>query len=76
MNESFKKQKETGTWEKIGFGALGIVVVTIIIFIIMLSTRWFSNATTPITVHEVEPGIKCATMVTSDGAAISCWQVR
>lgn len=49
--------------------------ILIVIFGVMYVGRLFSNATTPITVHKVEPGVKCATMVTADGAAISCWKI-
>jgi hypothetical protein len=40
----------------------------------LYAARLFSNAVTPITVQQVEPGVRCATMVTADGAAISCWE--
>jgi len=52
------------------------VLSTILVLGAMLyGARMFSNTVTPITVYEVEPGVKCATMVTAGGAAISCWQV-
>ena len=44
------------------------------LFLFTYGARLFSNATTPITVHDVAPGVTCATMVTSDGAAIDCWK--
>ncbi len=47
----------------------------VVLFSLVYGMRLFSNATTPITVHEVESGIKCATMVTGDGAAIDCWKI-
>lgn len=53
-----------------GLVILGIVLV----FTVVYGFRLFSNATTPITLHEVKPGITCATMVTGDGAAIDCWK--
>jgi hypothetical protein len=40
----------------------------------MYAARLFSNATTPITMHQPKPGITCAAMVTADGAALSCWK--
>lgn len=51
-----------------------VVLVGALIFGVMYVARLFSNATTPITVHEVEPGVRCAAMVTADGAAIDCWK--
>jgi hypothetical protein len=47
----------------------------LLIWAIMWSLRFFSNSVTTVTVEEVGPGIRCAKMVTADGAAISCWQV-
>ena len=46
----------------------------VIIGAFMLAGRWFSNAVTSITLHEVKPGVVCASMVTGDGAAIDCWK--
>lgn len=45
-----------------------------IVFGVMYGARLFSNATTPVTLHSPKPGVTCATMVTGDGAAISCWK--
>lgn len=41
---------------------------------IVYGYRMFSNAATPITVSSPTKGITCASMVTGDGAAISCWK--
>lgn len=60
--------------EKLLYAGFVLFLITAI-GLLVFGVRLFSNATTPITVHEVEPGVKCATMVTSDGAAISCWKV-
>jgi hypothetical protein len=57
------------------FAALFVITVVAIVGAALYGMRLFSNATTPITVHEVEPGVKCATMVTTDGAAIDCWKI-
>lgn len=38
--------------------------------------RLASNAGTPITVHDVAAGVKCATMMTGDGVAIDCWRIK
>lgn len=53
-------------------------VVLIIGFIVSLGivARQYSRVVTAIDVVEVEPGIKCASMVTSDGVALSCWKVN
>ena len=34
----------------------------------------FSNSATPIVLSQPKPGITCATVVTSTGAAIDCWK--
>jgi len=47
----------------------------VLVFVGMMAIRWFSSATTPVTVIEPEKGVHCAKMVTGDGAAISCWKV-
>lgn len=52
---------------------IGLIAV-VLVFVAVYAIRLFSNATTPITLHSPAPGISCATMVTSDGAAISCWK--
>lgn len=57
---------------KIAGIALGTIVF---IFSMIYAFRLFSNATTPITLHEVTPGVTCASMVTGDGAAIDCWKI-
>jgi hypothetical protein len=54
---------------------IGIIAGTILIVGAMLYFgRLFSNATTPVTLVQPKPGITCATMVTGDGTAISCWK--
>jgi hypothetical protein len=45
-----------------------------LVFGIAYSMRLFSNATTPLVLHNPKPGITCASMVTSDGAALSYWK--
>jgi len=59
--------------EAIGYIAL-VIIALVIISAIMYGMRLFSNATTPITVKEVKKGVSCASMITNDGAAISCWK--
>ena len=46
------------------------IVLIAFIFGIMYTVRLFSNATTA----NPKPGITCATMVTGEGVAISCWK--
>lgn len=47
----------------------GLIALMAVIYVI----RSFMNATAPITVHEVEDGIRCA--ISSGGEAIDCWKV-
>ncbi len=60
-------------WTKIAFYVAVGLLLTSIVGSAMYMMRLFSNATTPITLHEVAPEVICATMVTADGAAIDCW---
>jgi hypothetical protein len=53
----------------------GFVFMILILGAIMFGVRQFSLAITTVDVIEVEPGVRCARMVTADGAAISCWEV-
>lgn len=56
---------------------VGLVVVAIAlmaVLLIMIGIRQFSLAITTVDVIAVEPGVRCARMVTADGAAISCWE--
>lgn len=54
----------------VGLAILGVGLVLAMLY----GVRLFSNAATPITLHQVKPGVTCATMVTGDGAAIDCWK--
>jgi hypothetical protein len=58
---------------KVYLGA--VVLVFLFVMAIMFGIRQFSLAITTVDVIEVEPGVRCARMVTADGAAISCWEV-
>jgi hypothetical protein len=51
------------------------VFVILVAVGLMFAVRQFSLAITTVDVIEVEPGVRCARMVTADGAAISCWEV-
>lgn len=51
------------------------VFVILVAVGLMFGVRQFSLAITTVDVIEVEPGVRCARMVTADGAAISCWEV-
>jgi hypothetical protein len=53
-----------------------IIAGLLIIAGVMFSMRQFSLAVTSVDVIDVEPGVRCARMVTADGAAISCWKVE
>lgn len=55
-------------------GALLVSAVITCIIGFVYFMRVISAAGTPITVHQVKPGVSCAAMVTTDGAAISCWK--
>lgn len=50
------------------------VVISVIIVAIAYGMRYISNIATPVTIVQPKAGVTCATMVTSDGAAISCWK--
>jgi hypothetical protein len=52
-----------------------VVFAILIAVVVMFGARQFSLAITTVDVIEVEPGVRCARMVTADGAAISCWEV-
>ena len=55
---------------------LAAIVFAILVAVgLMFGVRQFSLAITTVDVIEVEPGVRCARMVTADGAAISCWEV-
>ena len=53
--------------------ALFVIVIAFSIML-MFFVRQFSMAITTVDIIEVEPGVRCARMVTADGAAINCWQ--
>ena len=44
------------------------------LFGIIYAFRWGLNATAPITVHDVDEGIRCA--ISSGGEAIDCWKTK
>lgn len=56
------------------FYVIAAVVLISIVFAFVYGLRLFFNATSPVVLHKPAPGISCATMVTFDGAAISCWK--
>jgi hypothetical protein len=57
----------------LGFIALVVVLVAVALGVLWVK-RTVNNMTTPIDVTEVEPGIHCATAVTSDGVAMDCYE--
>lgn len=58
------------------FRILFVVVILIGAFGIIYGMSWFNQTAIPIKVHLVEPGVKCAAMVTSNNVAIDCWKVE
>lgn len=56
-------------------GVVAVIAIVLFVGAILFMARQFSLAVTTVDVVEVEPGVRCARMVTADGAAISCWQV-
>lgn len=46
----------------------------LIVSVALFGIRYLTNVSTPITVHQVKPGVNCAVATTSDGIAISCWK--
>jgi len=61
----------------LGYTIIFLITVAVIAIILAMSygARYLNNTATPITVTEVEKGVKCASMVTKDGAALSCWKM-
>lgn len=57
---------------KFWLAGLALIVVTIAS---VWGVRTLNNAITPIKVTEVEPGVKCASMTSTNGVAISCWKI-
>lgn len=53
-----------------------VAAVVAALFALNAGVRYFSAITTSITVHQVEPGIRCALASTSNGTAIDCWQPK
>lgn len=53
---------------------LSILAALVIIAAVIYGLRLFTNISTPITVHQVQPGITCAVMTTTDSVAMSCWK--
>ena len=53
-----------------------IVAGVLFVLLLMYVMRQFSLAVSPVEVIDVAPGVQCARMVTTDGAAISCWRVE
>ena len=60
----------------VGFAMVvaGIAVMVAVTIGAVYGMRSISSAATPVRLYSPKPGITCATMVTGDGAAISCWK--
>ena len=54
---------------------LTIFIGFILVIGMVLGVRALNNAITPIKVTEVEQGVKCASMTSTSGVAISCWKI-
>ena len=54
----------------------GVIAVVSFVMVMLYMMRLFSLAVSPVEVIDVAPGVQCARMVTTDGAAISCWRVE
>lgn len=50
----------------------GILFAIIIMMALAFGFRWFSTAITSIQISEPAPGVRCASIVTGDGAALHC----
>lgn len=55
----------------VGWVVIGIVII-VVIGIVLLALRYFTNVTTVITENKMEGGVVCYMATTSDGAALSC----
>lgn len=56
---------------------IGFVVFLIsipVVLVMVFGMRWLNEKITPLKVQEVDVGVKCATLHTSDGVAIDCWK--
>lgn len=47
----------------------------ILVMGMVLGVRALADATTSIVVIEVEQGVKCASITSTSGVAISCWKI-
>ena len=65
-----------GQFDRILFITAALAAFLLVGATVLFLVRGFSNAVTTVRVIEPEPGVRCAKMVTADGAAISCWLTR
>ena len=56
-------------------GVLALVILGGVIMGLMWAGRVASDAMTTVEVIGPEPGVRCAKVLTTEGAAISCWKV-
>jgi hypothetical protein len=54
---------------------MALAILAGIVLSMMWAGRVASDAITTVEVIEPEPGVRCAKMLTTEGAAISCWKV-
>lgn len=55
--------------------AAALFVVAAISGVLYVRGRMLS-ATAPLEITSPEPGVRCASLVTAHGAALSCWELR
>lgn len=61
--------------QKLTYALVLVAILLAVATLFAYGVKLFNNATTPILVTEVEKGVKCASLVTKDGAALSCWKM-
>lgn len=54
---------------------IALAILAGVVMSMMWAGRVASDAITTVEVIEPEPGVRCAKMLTTEGAAISCWKV-
>jgi hypothetical protein len=61
----------------IAFVSMAIVILALFMAVLVgvsYLRKEYHNVTTPISVTEVEKGVKCATATGTDSVAIACWK--
>lgn len=56
------------------FAACGVITL-VVVLAVSAGTRWFSNATTSVSVTKPKPGVECVLASTTNGVALDCnWE--